>query len=320
MNTHGAQHLVDAIVSDQPLAILPAALPAIAAMLAGAAAAPPRRSAGLEARLGADPFAQRAVDVTPGAIGVLRVFGVLEQRSTVLSPIYGGTSTEQLGHLFEALRDAPDIRAIVLHVDSPGGSCYGVDELATTIRRARGSKPIVSAIDSLGASAAYWIAAQADSISVTPGGDAGHIGVIGTHVDLTDAFRKAGIKTTLLSGGRYKREGHPVEPLTAEARAAMQHRVDQAYARFVRAVAAGRGVPETIVRGGYGQGRLLAAEDARLAGLVDRIETVEAVIERLETTPPAPWRRGAPARAAGEWAADLGVELELLWPGLLRTS
>jgi signal peptide peptidase SppA len=293
-------HIV-AAVFDHPWAILPSKLAAMLSLLELRAAGLTLTEADIQARIGGGGSSRRDDDleVTAGGVGILPVFGVLAQRLTLMKAISGGQSTESIGGDFKSLRDDPKVKAILLAVDSPGGSCYGVDELATLIRSSRGTKPIVAAVNSLAASAAYWIATQADSISITPGGDAGHIGVITAHDDLTGAAEKFGVKSTLITAGPYKSEGHPLQPLTDEARAAIQHRVDQAYTRFVRAVAAGRHVSEAAVRSGFGQGRLLSADDCLAAGMVDRIETTDAAIARLEQTIPAtPARIGV--RAATE--------------------
>ena len=88
----------------------------------------------------------------------------------------------------------PSISAIVLDVDSPGGSVFGVEELATEIRAARGTKPVVAVANSMAASAAYWIASQADELVITPGGMVGSIGVLTAHEDISKAQEMAGIK------------------------------------------------------------------------------------------------------------------------------
>lgn len=277
-------HLV-AAVFDHPWAILPSKLAAMVSLLELRAAGLTLTEQDIQARIGGGSRGRGDdLEVTAGGVGILPVQGVLAQKLTLMKAISGGTSTETIGSDFKTLHDDPKVKAVLLAFDTPGGSCYGLDELATAIRSRRGSKPIVAAIDSLAASGGYWLAAQCDSIAITPGGDAGHIGVITAHDDLTEAVEKLGVKTTLFHAGPYKTEGHPLQPLTDEARAAIQHRVDQAYTRFVRAVAAGRGVTEAAVRSGFGQGRLLSAEDSLAAGLVDRIEPIDAVVARLEQT------------------------------------
>lgn len=278
-------HVIAALF-DHPWAILPSKLAAMVSLLELRAAGLTLTEQDIQARIrGGDGSAkERELEVTAGGVGILPIQGVLAQKLSLMKAISGGRSTERIGDDFRALVNDPKVKGIVLAVDSPGGSTYGLDELATVMRQARGAKPMVAAIDSLAASGGYYLAAQADTIAITPGGDAGHIGVITAHDDLTGMAEKMGVKTTLIAAGPYKTEGHPLQPLTDESRAAIQHRVDRAYTRFVRAVAEGRGVTEAAVRTGFGQGRLLGAEDALAVGLVDRIEPIDAVIDRLEFT------------------------------------
>jgi signal peptide peptidase SppA len=139
----------------------------------------------------------------------------------------------------------------------------------------------VAQVNSLAASAAYWLASQADEIISIPSGTAGSIGVFTAHQDLSKALAQEGIDITLISAGKYKVEGNPFEPLTPEAKAVLQDRVDTAYAQFVKDVAQGRGVSQASVRDGYGQGRALGAKEALKAGLIDAIATMDQTLSRL---------------------------------------
>lgn len=273
---------------DQVWAILPGKLAAMTSLLQLRAAGLTLTDADIQARIG-DSHDREDAAISPGGIGVIPIFGVLAQRMNLMSAISGGTSTEALAAEFRAMRDDPKVKGILFAVDSPGGSAYGVDELATEIRAARGNgKPIIAAVSSMGASGAYWLASQADQVFITPGGDVGSIGVFNGHQDISAAQEKLGVKTTLVSAGPYKTEGNPFEPLTDEARAAMQARVDACYERFVGGVALGRHVPEAIVRENYGGGRLLNAKNALAAGMVDGIATFDAVLARMEANVPRP--------------------------------
>jgi signal peptide peptidase SppA len=290
-------HII-ADVRETPWAILPTKLLAITSLLELRAAGLTLNDADIRARIGGDPQGRPDIHVTANGVGVLPVFGVLSQRMNMMAAISGGTSTEQLAADFRALRDDPKVSAIVLAVDSPGGSVYGIEELADEIRASRGIKPIVAVASSLAASAAYWLAAQADSVVVTPSGDVGSIGVFTAHQDASGAADKMGVKTTLISAGKYKTEGNPFAPLTPEAHAALVARVEACHERFVAGVAAGRGASVDAVRNGYGEGRVLGARAALAAGLVDRIATLDSVIASLDATAAAQQLRPAGARAA----------------------
>ncbi len=134
----------------------------------------------------------------------------------------GGTSVQGVARQFRAAMADPDIGRVILDVDSPGGQVGGVEELAREIYQARGQKPVTAIANGLAASAAYWIATAADEFVVTPSGQVGSIGVFGMHQDVSAALEKDGVKVTMVSAGKYKTEGNPFEPLTDEARAAMQ--------------------------------------------------------------------------------------------------
>ena len=89
---------------------------------------------------------------------------------------------------------------------------------AQALLDARGTKPITAIANTLAASAAYWLATAADELVVTPSAEIGSIGVFAAHRDFSVALHNAGLKTTLISAGKYKVEANPFEPLSAEAR------------------------------------------------------------------------------------------------------
>jgi signal peptide peptidase SppA len=157
--------------------------------------------------------------------------------------------------------DDPRVQSIVLNVNSPGGSIFGIDELAGEIFKARGEKRIVAIANSLMASAAYWIGSAADELVVTPSGEIGSIGVIGTHMDRSRSLEKEGIKMTLISAGEFKAEDSSYAPLSDEARAAMKARLDSYYGMFVETGARSRGITPARVHMNYGRGRMLTAKD-----------------------------------------------------------
>lgn len=218
-----------------------------------------------------------------GAVAVLQLRGIIahhiEQVQDISGP--GGTSVEGFRSRFRSALAHDDVGSILIDIDSPGGSVEGVQELADEIRASRGSKPIVAVANAMAASAAYWIGSSADEFSVTPSGQVGSIGVFAAHEDISQRLEDEGVSVTLVHAGKYKVEGNPFEPLTDEARGFIQDRVDDSYARFVAAVAAGRGVFEDVVRDDFGEGRLIGSEQALKSGMVDRIETVEDAIDRL---------------------------------------
>jgi signal peptide peptidase SppA len=159
---------------------------------------------------------------------------------------------------------------------------YGVAELASEIVKARAQKPVVAVANSLAASAAYWIGCAASEFYVTPGGEVGSIGVWQAHFDYSKALEEEGVKTTLVSAGKFKVEGNPYVPLDPQAQAFMQSRVDDYYNAFIQAVAVGRGVSVDDVRNGMGEGRVLGADAALAQRMVDGIASFDDVLARMQ--------------------------------------
>ncbi len=270
------------------------------------------------ARIGEPSAKSTGLPTAQGSVAVLPLYGVISQRMNMLSDVSGGTSTEQFAAQLDALVANPNISAIVLDVDSPGGSTFGVPELAAKIRAAREKKPIYAVANGTMASAAYWLASQATEIVATPSSFVGSIGVFAVHTDDTEADAKEGIKRTVISAGRYKAEG--VGALTTEARMHAQQTVNDMYAMFTADVATGRGTTQAAVQSGYGEGRALLAQDAKAAGMVDRIATLEDVIGELLSAqkPPGRMRADASPRLtlAASSSGGLFVPADLTLAGL----
>lgn len=217
-----------------------------------------------------------------GDIAVMNLNGTIWPRGGgAIFEFFGLTSAEQFGRNFMAAMTDSRIGAVVIDTSSPGGAVSGIDELSKLIFDARGSKPIVAVANHLMASAAYWIGTAADELVVTPSGEVGSVGVFAAHQDASAALEREGVKTTLISAGKFKTEGNPYEPLTDEARASLQARVDDYYGMFVKAVARNRGVGVNDVRNGFGEGRVVGAQQAVALGMADRVETLDQVLERL---------------------------------------
>lgn len=263
-------------VLETPWAVLPRTLAAIRDMVGLRAAGGRYTDEEVQARIGAPPSrrdAQRA-----GQVAVIPVYGVITPKADLMTEISGGTSVDRLRGAFHTALEDSSVSAIVLDVDSPGGQVDLVPELAAEIRAARGTKPILAVANTMAASAAYWLAAQADELYVTPSGEVGSVGVFAAHDDLSGAMEKAGVRTTLISAGKHKVEANPFEPLSDDARDAIQARVDDSYRMFVHDVARGRGVPVDTVRDGFGEGRVVVAREALAEGMVDGIATLDAVV------------------------------------------
>ena len=226
---------------------------------------------------------QAATAVSSGGIAVLPLYGLVTQRGNMVDGVSGpgSVSTQQFASaLRQALAD-DTVSQILIDIDSPGGSVYGVSELADEITSARAQKPVVAIANSLAASAAYWIGSAASEFYVSPGGEVGSIGVWQAHFDHSQALAAEGVKPTLIAAGKYKVEGNPYAPLAVEAQSFMQSRVDDYYASFTKAVARARGVPIAQVRDGMGEGRVLGADAALAQNMVDGVASFDDVLRKM---------------------------------------
>lgn len=270
-----------------PWALMPERLNAVSAVMARWSSHTPATTevlAGIDVdKVAREARRQTATSVSGGGIAVLPLYGVITQRGNMIEDVSGpgSVSTQKFAAaLRQALADE-SVSQILIDIDSPGGSVYGVAELADEIVAARAQKPIIAIANSLAASAAYWIGCSASEFYVTPGGEVGSIGVWQAHFDYSQALAAEGVTPTLISAGTYKVEGNPYAPLDPEAQAFMQSRVDDYFLAFSKAVAKGRGVPIAQVRNGMGQGRVLGADAALEQNMVDGIVTLDEAIRKM---------------------------------------
>ncbi len=249
-----------------PWAILPDSLETLSSVLT-----PKATDQQIQAVFGNRP----AAPSVEGRVGLLPLMGVVTQRYPY------GANLEAFLNGFRAMMANPQVKDIILHIDSPGGSVYGTAEAAEEIYQARGTKHIVAVADSLAASAAYWIATAASEVVVTPGGEVGSIGVFSMHVDQSGLDAATGIKVSFISAGKFKVEGNPHEALGAEARDYEQSRVNDYYNQFVAAVAKHRGTTPFRVRSGFGEGRVVGAKQAVASNMADRVGTFRSTAFKL---------------------------------------
>ena len=278
-------------LNEYPMAILPSKLAQIEAFL--------------QFRLAGGPRVEFQAQQAPayqvyGAVAVLPVFGSILPRADACMEMSGGTSLDRAGARFRQAIEDPAVGSIVLDVDSPGGSVYGVQEFAQEVYAARGRKKVVAVADHLAASAAYWIASAAEQFFVSPSGEVGSIGVVAMHVDYSENLKTEGIKVTYVHAGEHKVEGNQAEPLGDDAKAFIQQRVDEYYEAFVGAVARNRGVTRAKVLKDFGQGRVYGADQAKAVGMVDRVAPLQEVIRGLQP-------RTRTNRAAASAEADIAA-------------
>ncbi len=209
-------------------------------------------------------------------VAVIPVMGSMVKRGNMFTNVSGMASYEAIqSDINQALND-PAVKAAVLNIDSPGGMVNGTASTADAIRAFAAQKPIAAWTDGNMTSAAQWLGAATGNVYI--GNDTtqlGSIGVIGRHQDISKAESEAGIKTTVLTAGKYKGVGHPHAPLSAEHQAIMQDSLDYAYSAFVNSIAQDRGATVEDVLANMAEGRIFNGQQAIDVGLADGMMSLD---------------------------------------------
>ncbi len=216
-----------------------------------------------------------------GSIALLPLRGFISHRATMWSEMGFESSSETFGMWMDAVMNDASIGAIIIDVNSPGGTVHGLTAISDKIFAARGKKPIIAVSNSLMASAAYFIASAADEVIADPDSLTGSIGSVAVHIEQTKMLEGLGVKATIIRSAEHKFEGSPFEELSDSAKAHIQSQIDAFAEKFIAAVARNRNTTAANVRANFGKGRVLMAEQALAVGMVDKIATMESVVERL---------------------------------------
>jgi len=215
-----------------------------------------------------DPGQSRPYELLDGGIAVIPVQGPLSKGDRWWSM---GSSYSAIGNMVRRALSDVSVRSLLLDIDSPGGEASGCQELGAVLAAADAKKPVYAWADGQCCSAAYWLASTARVLAATPTTTVGSIGVIGVHLEISQAAEKAGYTYTVFSAGKEKAYGNQYEKLSPQARSAIQAEFDGLYALFVGDVAANRSL-ENATSGQWADGQCFLAQAGQDAGLVDRIQ------------------------------------------------
>lgn len=207
-----------------------------------------------------------------GTVAKVSVTGVL-LRSTQDAQMYRAYGEEATGYgeicsAIDAANADPSVKSILLAIDSPGGQVSGVHDAADKI--ASSAKPVRAHVQTLGASAAYWLASQADRVTASRGAQVGSIGAYMAVVDLSGAAEKEGVKVHVISSGPFKGAGVPGAPINADQLAEMQGRINAIRDEFVADIAKGRGESPTRINESA-DGRVYSSVESVSRGLIDSL-------------------------------------------------
>lgn len=233
------------------------------------------------------PPALRSPPAAKAGIAVLPIHGTLVRRTGGLEAASGLTSYQDIAAQLDAAIADPEVAAIVLDIDSPGGESGGVFDLADRVRAAAQIKPVWALANDMAYSAAYAIGSAASRLMVTRTAGVGSIGVIAMHADQSVRDAQDGIRYTTVFAGARKNDLNPHEPISDEAHALLKREVDRIYGLFVDTVARHRGLSTDAVRAT--EAGVFFGQDAVAAGLADAIGTFDDLLADLTAalSPPA---------------------------------
>ena len=200
-------------------------------------------------------------------IGVVDLEGVIIEPKTVVSEL-------------KKFADDDSIKAIILHVNTPGGGVAASQEIYDEVKRIRDKKkkPVVASIETVGASGGYYISSAATKIFADPGSVVGSIGVIAEWYNYGDLLHWGKMKEVVIKTGEFKDTGIPTRELTPAEREYLQHLIDSMFAQFIHAVAEGRKLKEEDVRA-LADGKVWTGEQAKQLKLIDEFGDFQAAVE-----------------------------------------
>lgn len=252
--------------------------------------------ADLAAPVGYTPAA-RAPGPPSGKVAVIPIHGTLVRRTSGIEAESGLASYTGIAAQLDAALASPEIAAILLDIDSPGGESGGVFDLADRIRAASEVKPVWAVANDMAFSAAYALASAATRVFVARTGGVGSIGVIAMHVDQSVKDAQDGVRYTAVFAGERKNDLNPHEPISNEAHVVLKAEVDRIYDLFVETVARHRGLDADTVRAT--EAGLFFGPDAVATGLADAVGSLDDALTQLtQSLSPLP-TQVAPASQAG---------------------
>lgn len=224
---------------------------------------------------GVEGTARDDVAVTADGVAVVYISGVMDRGVGPMGKLFGFYDTAALAPTMAELAADPAVRAVVLSIDSPGGSVSGVPGAADAVLRLGAQKPVIAHTAGTMASAAYWVASGANAIYADKGASVGSIGVYMPFLDMSRMYSNAGVEVDIIKpdGLDFKGAGFPGTALTAEQREQLVEQTRELYDEFAGFVSSRRGIAPEHMRG-----QAYYTSSALRAQMVDSVATLEDAV------------------------------------------
>lgn len=211
-------------------------------------------------------FEGSGISLSNDKIAVISIQGVL-------------TSSTDTIKQFKQYEENEDVKALVLRIDSPGGTVVAAQEIYTEIQKLRENKVVLTSMGNVAASGGYYVASATEEIVANPGTLTGSIGVISEYPNIEELMKKVGLRSEVMKSGRFKDLGNPTREMTVEERQLLQDLIDNIHRQFIRDVALGRDMTVEEIEP-LADGRVFTGEQAKENGLVDRLGSFEDALDR----------------------------------------
>jgi len=211
-------------------------------------------------------FEGSGISLSNDKIAVVTIQGVL-------------TSSKDTIQQFKRYEENEDVKALVLRIDSPGGTVVAAQEIYAEIQKLRENKVVLASMGNVAASGGYYVASATEEIVANPGTLTGSIGVISEYPNIEQLMKKVGLRSEVMKSGRFKDLGNPTREMTEEERQLLQDLIDNIHRQFIRDVALGRDRTVEEIEP-LADGRVFTGEQAKENGLVDRLGNFQDALDR----------------------------------------
>ena len=222
-----------------------------------------------------------AVSFAAGRWGLFRGSGISLSTDKIAVIFIQGVLTSSTDTIkqFKQYEENKDVKALVLRIDSPGGTVVAAQEIYAEIQKLRENKVVLASMGNVAASGGYYVASATEEIVANPGTLTGSIGVISEYPNIEQLMKKVGLRSEVMKSGRFKDLGNPTREMTEEERQLLQDLIDNIHRQFIRDVALGRGKTVEEIEP-LADGRVFTGEQAKENGLVDRLGNFQDALDR----------------------------------------
>jgi len=225
------------------------------------------------------PFDMGGIGVGGDKIAIINIEGAIVGGEGGFGIFGAESGADDIARQIKLAGEDSSIKAIILRINSPGGSAAASQELHTEVCKAReNGKIVVASMSDIATSGGYYVACGADKIVANPGTITGSIGVIFSQLQYSELLERYGIRANVIKSGEYKDIGSPLRNMTVEERQILQEMIDDMYFQFVHAVVEGRQMNESEVLE-LADGRIFTGRQAKELGLVDELGNFQDAID-----------------------------------------